>query len=268
MGVKTTLTLTELQKLFPKYTFKTITPTKDGVMDTTYIVKNSKNEYILKKYERSIETKILFDAELLKELKRDGLNVPLLLTHNKEWYLYTKLKGTLPNTPSLKQITALGRFLAQFHTFTQKIKEQNNFIENYPLSILLQETKAKHYLYYKKLSSLTRYKQECDGFIHGDIFKDNTLFDGNKVAIFDFIDGGCGSFAFDLGVILLSFNPHKRRSYTMMLLKSYNQTAPKKIKLQELKKKIQIAAKLYALLRIHNHKKTQKAKELLSFIQT
>jgi homoserine kinase type II len=262
MGVKTALSLQEVQNYFPDFAIQKIEATTEGIIDTTYIALGKKESYIVKKYERNIQNKILFDTTLLEYLHTKGLNVSRLLATAHPWYLYKKLKGTSPKTIKLYHLQLLGRFIAQLHQQTKVFKNQDSFIQRYPIKSYLQESKRSSFYYYKKLSSLTRYKQECDGFIHGDIFKDNTLFDDNKVAIFDFIDGGCGSFAFDLGVILLSFNPHKRRSYTMMLLKSYNQTAPKKIKLQELKKKIQIAAKLYALLRIHNHKKTQKAKEL------
>ncbi|MEN4053675.1 MULTISPECIES: phosphotransferase [Sulfurimonas] len=262
MGIKTPLTLTQAQHLFPSFKFTELLETQDGIMDTTYIVHNHKEAYILKKYERDIKEKILFDTELLQKLNAAGLNVPLLLAQNKEWYLYKKLKGEQPKKIQLIHLQTLGRFLARFHQHSRHIKNQKLFIKNYSLKKVLREIKTKHYFYYKRLSCLTSLTQVCEGFIHGDIFKDNTLFDGNKIAVFDFIDGGCGSFAFELGVSLLSFNPHARKSYTTLLLSTYNQTAPKKITLREIEREIQNAAKLYALLRISHHSNTNKAKEL------
>jgi homoserine kinase type II len=265
MGVKTEITLKEAQKLFSEFHLTQLTATKEGVMDTTYVAKSDAKEYILKKYERDLGKKIIFDAELLALLHHKGLNVPLLLAQNREWYLYTKLQGSEPRTIRYPHIQALGRFLAKLHNQTAQLKTSEAFLEHYRLTKELREIKSKHYFYYKKLASLHRLTQLCDGFIHGDIFKDNTLFEGNKIAVFDFIDGGCGSFAFELGVVMLSFNPNSRKSYKRVLLKSYNQNAPKRVTLQELEENIQNAAKLYALLRISHHSNTNRAKELLKF---
>jgi len=54
MGVKTTITLKELNELFPTYHFTELTPTTSGIIDTTYIVHAGTTGYILKKYERDI----------------------------------------------------------------------------------------------------------------------------------------------------------------------------------------------------------------------
>jgi len=262
MGVKTPLTLLQAQKLFNDFSFVRLAATNTGIIDTTYLVYGTSANYILKKYERDIEEKIIFDAKLLKKLHTAGLNVSLLLAHSDQWYLYKRLKGSIPRTTKAFHLQAIGRFLNKFHHYSSHIGSQENFLQNYPLTEILRELKRTNYFYYKKLSCLTQLTQKCEGFIHGDIFKDNTLFNANKVAIFDFIDGGCGSFSFELGVVLLSFNQHKRKSYTQLLLKSYNQKKVKKITLRELEKSMQDAAKLYSLLRIWHYKNTGKVKEL------
>ena len=263
MGVKTPLSLTQAQKLFPTYDIKTLHPTKDGVMDTTYIAEAKDGAYIIKKYERNITHKISFDAQLLDTLSRSGLCVPKLLAQNKQWYLYTKLEGKSPKHITLAHMQKLGQTLAKMHSITDSIQTQKPFLENYPLKEILQQHKAKHFFYYKKLAPLQDTKLKNDGFIHGDIFKDNTLFSKKRLCIFDFIDGGSGSFAFELGVVLLSFNPHARRSFTRLLLQSYNQHAAKKISLRELETHCKTAAKLYTLLRINHTQNTKRAKELV-----
>jgi len=266
MGIKTDIALQELQKHFFAFEIQQLQATTDGIMDTTYIAIGKKASYILKKYEREIPKKIAFDTELLKHLHTKGLNVSYLLAESQPWYLYKKLKGKTPTTIHLYHLQILGRSIAKLHQQTQIFTEQSNFIDNYPLKNYLRASLKISFYYYKKLSSLTTYKQECNGFIHGDIFKDNTLFDKNSVALFDFIDGGCGSFAFELGVIEISFNPKQKKSFTKMLLRTYNQNAPKKITPQELALAVTNAAKLYGLLRISHHKNTKRSKELLNFI--
>jgi len=263
MGVKTPLSLTQAQKLFANYHITALQATKDGVMDTTYIAETNSGAYIIKKYERDITHKINFDAQLLERLSRSGLCVPKLLAQSGEWYLYTKLDGKSPKHITLAHMQKLGQTLAKMHSITDSIKTQKPFFENYPLKEILQQHKAKHFFYYKKLAPLQDTKLKNDGFIHGDIFKDNTLFDKSRLCIFDFIDGGSGSFAFELGVVLLSFNPHARRSFTRLLLQSYNQHVQKKLSLRELETHRKTAAKLYALLRMKHYQNTKRAKELV-----
>jgi Ser/Thr protein kinase RdoA (MazF antagonist) len=263
MGIKSTIRLTEAQKLFENFHLTQLLPTHDGVMDTTYIALANNNAYILKKYERDISHKIAFDTKLLNELSRKGLNVPKLLATNNNYYLYTKLKGKSPKRAQLHHLQILGRFIAKLHQETKKHFAQRDFFENYSLQTLTQKYKTEYFYYYKKLASLTPKSSKTDGFIHGDIFKDNTLFDSNKIALFDFIDGGDGSFAFELGVILLSFNPSSRKSYTQILLQCYNQHAPRKIALEELKYEQKRAAQLYALLRLERSRNPKDLKELV-----
>ena len=66
MGVVTQLSLERLRTLFGEYRFTDIIATNSGVMDTTYIVSNDRDEYILKKYERDIGEKIALEQALLE----------------------------------------------------------------------------------------------------------------------------------------------------------------------------------------------------------
>ena len=261
MGVQTAITLQEAQKLFKDFKLKNLQKTTNGVIDTTYLL----NNYVLKRYEREIDSKIQRDKALLRVLYESGLNVPLHIASSKEWHLYSRLKGSVPKTTCYFHIQALARFLASLHTLTCKQHQKKLFLEAYDITKMLNFTKQNYYGYYKKLQSLSSFTQRKDGFIHGDIFKDNTLFEGEKLGVFDFIDGGVGSFSFDIAVTLMAFNPSKRHALTRLFLNTYNQKAPKKVSPQELQKEMKNAAKLYGLLRIDKYKNTQKAKELANF---
>jgi homoserine kinase type II len=258
MGVQTEITLQEVQALFPHFTLSNLEKTADGVMDTTYLLDN----YVLKRYERDIDTKVEVDAQLLKRFSQNGLNTPLHLASSKEWHLYSRLQGKSLHTTRYFHIQALARFLASLHTLTYKKEHTDLFLEEYDISDILMFSKKHHYYYYKKLQSLQGFQQKEDGFIHGDIFKDNTLFDGEKIGVFDFIDGGIGAFSFDVAVALMAFNPYKKISLTRLFINTYNQRAPQKISLPEIQEQIQNAAKLYALLRIQKYKNPKKAKQL------
>jgi homoserine kinase type II len=103
-----------------------------------------------------------------------------------------------------------------------------------------------------------------DGLIHGDIFRDNIVFDSQKIGIFDFIDSGYGSFLFDCAVALVGFKVKTTDNYFINLfLNTYNQKAPKKLKKADLTAEMDLAAKFYTLLRIYRNKNIKNVKELL-----
>jgi len=263
LGVKTQLTLKEAQNLFKNHTITKLIPTTSGIMDTTYISDN----FIIKKYERVVDVKN--DIRLLELLKSSGLNVPTCQEQNKEWFLYEKLEGDEVKNIQTYHIVALARFMAKFHSTIYK--HRNNFdtthlpktIDKDEINKLLKYPKQNFFSYYKKLQPLKDYNSKSDGLIHGDIFKDNTLFKKQKIAVFDFIDSSYGSFSFDLAVCLVGFGARKNNYFINLFLQVYNQKAPRKITKKELSKEIDMACGYYALKRINGYKDTKKAKELL-----
>jgi Ser/Thr protein kinase RdoA (MazF antagonist) len=260
MGVKTPLSLREAQTLFPYANITQLTPTTSGVIDTTYLTPC----YVLKKYERAIEEKIAYDTQLLHTLAKGGLRVPQHIATNHKWHLYTRLEGRSPINIHTHHILTLARFMAKLHTQTRNTQPPTLFLHNINITHCLRFTKQKQFYYYKKLQHLAHLTHNNDGFIHGDIFKDNCVFANNTMGVFDFIDGGGGSFVFDCAVALMAFSQKSRLGYnTQLFLRAYNQKAPKKITLQTLTQEITNAKHLYALLRIHHHKTTRKAKGLL-----
>ena len=265
MGIITSIELHEANHLFPTYNFTQITPTINGIMDTTYILQSDKSAYILKKYERTLGKKLQTEKALLCLLSAHNLNIPKRLHQNQEWYLYTKLDGKIPANIQLSHIKTLARFMAQLHNVSKNFTQAEPFLATYNIDTLLHFVKNHYFSYYKKLCSLKKVRQKQEGFIHGDIFIDNTLFEQNKIAVFDFIDGGLGEFGFDIAVALLSFNPHNKPLYLQSFLQTYNQRAKKKITHKELQKQLTIAAKFYALLRINHDKNTKRTHELANF---
>ena len=220
--------------------------------------------YILKKYERDIQTKIDQDIALLSELKSVGLNVPICLEENQSWYLYERLKGYQPRNVRSYHIQAIARFLAKLHKQTSKKNCESNIIVEKEVTHALRYTKHNFYRYYKKFEFLKKFTLQNDALIHGDIFKDNTVFEGTKIGVFDFIDSSCGTFAFDVAVALVGFDARSHNNYFINLfLNAYNQHAPKKLHKKTILKKMKIASHFYALKRVKKYKNTLRAKELL-----
>ncbi|MDA3908120.1 MAG: phosphotransferase [Sulfurimonas sp.] len=265
MGVKTVISLSELNSLFPSYNFIEILPTASGIIDTTYIVHTKTTGYILKRYERDISDKIAQDARLLSELKSAGLNVPICLDKNEDWYIYEKLEGKHPTNVKSHHIQALGRFMAKMHSQTFKKKCDSNIIIEDEVTQALNYVKANFFGYYKRFEFLKDFTHKHDAIIHGDIFKDNTIFNGKKIGVIDFIDSSCGTFAYDVAVALVGFDAREKDDYYINLfLKNYNQHAPKKLSKKLIKEKIKFAANFFALKRVYEYKNTSRAKELLT----
>ena len=264
MGVVTKITLDELNSLFDSYEFIKISPTSSGIIDTTYIVDTKTKSYILKRYERDIEDKIKQDIKLLSKLKLAGLNVSTCRDISDGWYLYDKLRGEEPKVIQTFHIQELARFLAKLHKVTYSKSTPKGFVEKDEISQALKFSKKHFFSYYKKLEFLKVYNPKNDGLIHGDIFKDNTVFDGTKLGVFDFIDAIYGSFYFDAAVVLVAFDAKKHNPYFINLfLNTYNQRAVKKLNKKELVYHLKIVSSFYALKRIYHYKNTNKAKELL-----
>jgi len=265
MGVKTQLSLDELNELFPSYGFTQILPTASGIIDTTYIIHNETTGYILKRYERDIPRKIELDIKLLSELKSVGLNVSTCLDNNDGWYIYEKLQGKQPTSVKSYHIQALGRFMAKMHKQTSKIKCKSNVLIEDEVTESLKYVKENFFAYYKRFEFLKNFTHNHDAIIHGDIFKDNTIFNGKKIGVIDFIDSSCGTFAYDVAVALVGFDAKEHHDYYINLfLKNYNQHAPKKLSKKVVKEKMKTASNFFALKRVHEYKNTSRAKELLT----
>ncbi|WP_324171877.1 phosphotransferase [Sulfurimonas sp.] len=264
MGVKSKISLDAINKLFESYDFVKLTPTTSGIIDTTYIVHTKNDSYILKKYERDILQKITLDAKLLKTLKASGLNVPLMLDKKDEWYLYERLKGDEPKNIKAYHLQELARFFAKMHLISSKNRcNIENTFKN-EIKEALDYAKNNYFFYYKKFEFLKDFTPKNDGIIHGDIFKDNTVFDGRKIGVFDFIDSSCGSFIFDAAVGLIGFDIKQDNNYAInIFLKTYNQRTIKKIDKNILIKNMKNASHFFALKRVYEYKNTNKAKELL-----
>ncbi len=264
MGVITEISLDAINTIFPSYKFTKLVPTRSGIVDTTYIIYNKESSYILKKYERDIPKKIQEDTQLLSDLKSSGLNVPVCLDTNEDWFLYERLKGTQPHNVKSYHIQALARFLAKLHQQSTQYKCESNMVIEHEVLEALKYTKTHYFGYYKRFEFLKNFALTPDALIHGDIFKDNTIFNGKKIGVIDFIDSSCGTFAYDAAVALVGFDARERHHYFINLfLNTYNQHAPKKLTKKRLLYKMKIAAHFYALKRVYLYKNTFRAKELL-----
>ncbi|MBE0498656.1 MAG: phosphotransferase [Campylobacterales bacterium] len=252
MGIKTELCVSQARALFPHLNILSLQPTHEGVIDTTYILETPGENYILKKYERALKEQREEEARLLKHLRAHGLNVPVHLDSSDEWQLFSYLKGHTPKRPNLSQLRSLGAFLGKMHALTRGKKASFTPFEKSSFIKAVGKLRRHDLLLAKRLNPLLYFEQRFDGIIHADLFPDNAKFDALRIGVFDFIEAGNGSFAFDAGVTAMSWiSTHRQlsRSKLQLFLNAYNQNAPCKLTLDLLLTQMQSASLVYALQR-------------------
>jgi len=249
MGVKTTITLKQVQSYFPKLNVIALTPTLEGITDTTYILHNNTKKYVLKKYENKAQKSITTHLKLLQKLHSCSLDVPKLITNVNGWYVFSYTQGSYFKTINYYSLQRIALMIKKIHHCTQKYYCNRDISERINIEYALKREK-KHYYFYKKFLPLKSMSKSRDGLIHGDIFWDNILNKGTKVSIIDFSDAADGRFSFDLGVTLSSLCSHpNRKHYIDFFLKVYNQNNRLKITKHALLEDLEYAKLFYELLK-------------------
>ncbi len=149
-------------------------------------------------------------AGIIRNLKGDAIDSYdgklILLSH--------RLTGKHVYNPTLKQVSALGRFIARFHLATAGWEEP---IPDYPRTapwLAHQAALVKDHLPYLSRTLLTDTTREIShllarrdvadlprGVIHGDLFRDNVLFNERGLTgVLDFHHASRGVLIYDLAV--------------------------------------------------------------------
>jgi len=225
MGLVTKISLQEAQELFAIFSFTKLTPTTEGIIDTTYIVENSNKKYILKKYENKTPLQLQNHIEFLNRLARHNLNVPQLVAESNLWFLFNYIKGEHPTSITYFNLRQIAINTRKIHNCTRGYYVKRHIFDRINILDALKYQKKDSFYYYKKYLDLKNMQRSVDGLIHGDIFPQNILITNSNIAIIDFIDAADGSLIFDLAVALSSLAKHPNRQHHIENFENfYNQT--------------------------------------------
>lgn len=202
-------------------------PALHGIENTNYFVEVERDgesrEYVLTLIEsRSAQTALLValldvcdDAGLpVAPIVRNAAGHPEDELDGKPVLLAPRLEGRHVANPTFKHCEALGRFLARFHIACGGL---TSFAEDHPRDVdwLRQHAELASgyvpYGHYRLISSavdqVTSLLKRADvaalprGVIHGDLFRDNVLFNERGLTgVLDFHHAAIGAFIFDLAV--------------------------------------------------------------------
>jgi homoserine kinase type II len=194
-----------------------------GTENSTFFVTTEQRQLVLTLFEQGEHEELPFFVDLLDYLDEHRLPVPgpvhdrdgiaLHSLADKPALLFPRLPGQHPEAPNLTQCQVLGDTLGHMHAISQ------HFPGRRPNPRDLHWLQAMHHkvLAYISPADQTLMKDEIDEFesvfsqygelpqgaLHGDLFRDNTLFDGDQLGgIIDFYNGCTGDLLFDLAIVI------------------------------------------------------------------
>ncbi|MEQ1598317.1 MAG: homoserine kinase [Methylotenera sp.] len=222
MSVFTTLNLEEVRVWLRDFTIGEIVELRGiaaGITNTNYFVITDSTRYVLTIFEHNKLEELPYFVDLMTHLAKHGVPCPapiidknglaLHVLKGKPALMVSCLNGRDIETPNAAQCAQVASGLAQLHiagqSFVKKSHNQRDqdwrdaTVEQVMLKLSADEQKLlKTELYFQDKLDLS---QLPHGVVHGDLFRDNVLFNGDKLGGFiDFYYACDDSFAYDVAI--------------------------------------------------------------------
>ena len=228
MSVYTTLSLQEVQAFAAPYGLEVIelNPIQGGIQNTNYfIVCADGSQFVLTLFENMDAQGAGEIIPILECLAEQGLPVPVPLKYDGQYIQILKDKpaqiaprmmGKHPMPASLTQAEAIAIAQAKMHVTLQNFELTRSSVRDHdywyqvarqirPTLDMADQTLLNNLLgLYEALTMM--YPNRPKGFIHSDLFRDNTLFDGDQLnGILDFYELNRDELLFDIAITLNDF---------------------------------------------------------------
>ena len=227
MSVYTTLTLKEVQDFAAPYGLKAIDliPIQGGIQNTNYFMVCEDQQYVLTVFEDMDEQAAGELVPVLEHLGQAGVAVPVPLSHSgkaihsikgKPAQIAPRMLGEHPMPATKAQAEAIAIAQAKMHVALKDFKLEREFVRDHAYwYAVAQEIKpslnaadkvllGKLLGLYEALTAV--YTDRPRGFIHSDLFRDNTLFEGDQLnGILDFYELNKDELLFDIAITLNDF---------------------------------------------------------------
>ena len=196
-----------------------------GIENTNYFVDTQHGRYVLTLFERLNFRQLPFYLELMRHLARRDLPVPAP-QENRSGSLMSELKGKpcaivsrvdgkWMERPSEAQCATIGALLAQMHDaaadfphfqpnlrglgwWKSTVPQLERFVDAPTFHLLAEEVIRQD-----SFQRSPQFERLPQGPVHGDLFRDNVLWDDTKVGgVIDFYFAGCTLWLFDLAVTM------------------------------------------------------------------
>jgi len=246
VAVYTTLSESQVNECIARYNLPGLSafqPVSAGIENTTYFLTLADNsQFVLTVFEMLSSTQLPPYLVFLSFLQKHDLPVPTPLADRqgnrlqmflgKPAVLVPRAPGKHCGTPSLAQCASLGRVLAQFHrasvSFTEPLPNPcglewaEQSVEKLKPRLCADDLKLLHTLL--EIGRRLHSSELPRGIIHGDLFRDNVLFEGDHVTgLIDFYNAGQDLLLLDLAIAVNDWAccydqaaPHAERQAAIM----------------------------------------------------
>lgn len=224
MSVFTTVTDDQLQIWLKSYALGDLLEFKgiaSGITNTNYFVTTSQGRFVMTLFEKNTAEELPYFLELMAHLADHGIPCPhpvaslgdgyLGALNGKPAALVTCLRGGSIETPNVSQCAEMGAVLARMHlagqSFPQTMENPRgphwwNTTAQAVMPFLNAERRAllENELTYQASFRGTDLPR---GVIHADMFRDNVLFEGDRLSgLIDFYYACNDAWAYDLAITL------------------------------------------------------------------
>jgi homoserine kinase type II len=196
-----------------------------GIENTNYFATTDLGDYVLTLFERLNHEQLPFYLYLMKHLAEKGIPVPNPAANSDGDILHTlcdkpaavvnRLLGKSQLTPDVVHCAAVGAMMARMHLAGEDYnRSQPNlrglawWNDTVPVVLpYLEEDQARllqsELAYQNHIAQGAAYQALPKGPVHADLFRDNVMFEGEKLTgFFDFYFAGNDTWLFDLSVCM------------------------------------------------------------------
>ncbi len=228
MAVFTEVSFEEAADLLARLNLGRLTAFKGiaaGIENTNYFADTEQGRYVLTVFERLTFEQLPFYLYLMKHLAGKGVAVPdpqadaqgniLHRLHDKPVAVVNRLVGGHHLAPSSQHCAQVGAGLARMHLAGRDYPRHQPNLRGLPwwtetvpvvLPFLTPEQKSlieTELHFQQQLAASEAYAELPRGPIHADLFRDNVMFDGDRLTgFFDFYFAGVDTDLFDIAVCL------------------------------------------------------------------
>ena len=229
MSVYTQLSLTEIQAFVAQYQLQAVAyqAIQAGIENSNYFVTMTDGQqYVLTIFEELTHQEASFLAPLLQHLQQSGVAVAaplvanngqsLLMLNDKAAQLAPRIQGQHPLQVTTAQAQIMGEQLAKLHLALKKypLKRSNAhgaaWWQKEAAKARNGMSQVEQLILDTVLNDFEETTEDFDdlpkGLIHGDLFRDNTLFAGDELkAILDFSEAGKDYWLLDIAITINDF---------------------------------------------------------------
>jgi len=257
MAVFTALSDAEIERLLQQYSLGRLRRFEGiaaGIENSNFFLATDAGEFVLTVFERLSFAQLPFYLELMQHLARRGLPVPsprethtgalMAEARGKPVAIVDRLPGRWVEAPSPAQCSKMGALLARMHLAAgdfPRFQPNLRGIGWWKDALVRLEPKVADHLFHELAEEVIfqdsffrspRFEQLPSGPIHADLFRDNVLWDGERIGgVIDFYFAGCSLWLYDLAVTVndwcvdlatAKFDPARAQA----LLDAYHEVRP------------------------------------------